>query len=270
MDENADTLELKNTLDSLDGSCAYLKKENCIIPKRDEAERFIRDIMTLFFSSLFTGSGEIENTFYSIKKYLYDTLDSQAQIDRFLSRLPLIKKRLLYDVSAIYEGDPAATSAEEIILCYPGFFATAVHRIAHFLYNEGVKYLPRLMSEIAHEKTGIDIHPGADIGERFCIDHGTGVVIGETCVIGDGVKIYQGVTLGAKSFKADDKGVLVKGGKRHPTIGNNCVIYAGATILGGDTVIGDNCVVGGNVWLTHSLPKGSTIYYEEKGGSSKN
>jgi serine O-acetyltransferase len=139
-----------------------------------------------------------------------------------------------------------------------------VYRTARLFYVRSIPYIPRIMTERAHRLTGIDIHPGASIGESFCIDHGTGVVIGETATIGDRVKIYQGVTIGAKSFEPDGSGGLVKGKKRHPDIGNDCVIYAGATILGGDTVIGDGCIIGGNVWLTHSIPPGSRLYYNEK------
>ena len=163
------------------------------------------------------------------------------------------------DVMAGYEGDPAAQSIDEIILAYPAFIAIGTHRIAHELYMMGQGTVARLMSEYAHRKTGIDIHPGAAIGRHFFIDHGTGVVIGETCVIGENVKLYQHVTLGAKSFPVADDGTLVKGIKRHPNIGNNVVIYAGATILGGDVYIGDNCVIGGNVWLTHSVEPGQTV-----------
>ena len=251
------------SLQRLDAGCPFFKADTNI-PKRVEAENFIKDILTLFFPSIFFGEINADKIVLRIESYLLGIVKNESVVDRILSALPMIKRQVLLDISAIYKGDPASTSAEEIILCYPGFFATTVYRVAHVLHLCGVAYLPRLMSEIAHEKTGIDIHPGAEIGESFCIDHGTGVVIGETTVIGDEVKIYQGVTLGAKSFKIDDNGILVKGGKRHPTIGNNCVIYAGATILGGDTVIGDNCVIGGNVWLTYSLPAGSRVYYKEK------
>lgn len=181
-----------------------------------------------------------------------------------IRNLPTLKDMIFRDASAIYEGDPAAHSLYEVMLCYPGFFATAVYRIAHTFLVLGVPLLPRIMSEHAHEKTGIDIHPGATIGESLCIDHGTGIVIGETARIGDRVKIYQGVTLGARSFERDQEGRPIKGGKRHPTVDNDCVIYAGATILGGDTHIGDGSVIGGNVWLTHSVPNGSKIYYENK------
>ena len=174
-------------------------------------------------------------------------------IDTLFSKLPAIRDTLDTDVQAAYEGDPAATCREEVMLAYPAFEAISIFRIAHELYLMKVPMLPRMMTEYAHSLTGIDIHPGATIGPYFFIDHGTGVVIGETTVIGERVKLYQGVTLGAKSFAVQSDGTLVKGNKRHPNIGSNVVIYAGATILGGDTYIGDNCVIGGNVWLTHSV-----------------
>ena len=177
-----------------------------------------------------------------------------------LRRLPALRELLQTDVQAAYDGDPAARSNEEIMLSYPSFEAVSIHRIAHELYLAHVPLIPRVMSEYAHRLTGIDIHPGATIGRYFFIDHGTGVVIGETCVIGEHVKLYQGVTLGAKSFQLDDQGNPVKGVKRHPDIGDNVIIYAGATILGGNTVIGHDTVIGGNVWLTHSVPPNSTIY----------
>ncbi|MBQ9030190.1 MAG: serine acetyltransferase [Parasporobacterium sp.] len=176
-----------------------------------------------------------------------------------LRKLPAVYEVLRTDVMAGYEGDPAACSPDEIILAYPAFIAIGTHRIAHELYLMDQKLAARLMSEYAHRKTGIDIHPGATIGKHFFIDHGTGVVIGETCVIGENVKLYQHVTLGAKSFPVAEDGTLVKGIKRHPNIGNNVVIYAGATILGGDVQIGDGCVIGGNVWLTHSVEAGQTV-----------
>lgn len=160
---------------------------------------------------------------------------------------------------AAYEGDPAATCREEVMLAYPAFEAISVFRIAHELYRLYIPMLPRMMTEYAHSVTGIDIHPGAEIGPYFFIDHGTGVVIGETTVIGAHVKLYQGVTLGAKSFAVQPDGTLVKGRKRHPDIGSNVVIYAGATILGGGTKIGDGCVIGGNVWLTHSVDPGKRV-----------
>lgn len=189
---------------------------------------------------------------------------AQEVVKKLLTRLPEIRSLLQSDVLAAYEGDPAAHSNMEIVMSYPGLFAVATHRIAHVLYEEDVHLLPRVMSEYAHSRTGIDIHPGATIGRGFFIDHGTGVVVGETCVIGANVRLYQGVTLGALSFRKDDSGHLVKGIKRHPNVEDDVIIYANATILGGDTTIGRGSVIGGNVWLTHSVPPGSHIFYEEK------
>ena len=186
---------------------------------------------------------------------------AQAICGEFMTRLPRIKATLLKDVDALYEGDPAAVSREEVMICYPGFYAISIYRLAHELQLLETPLIPRIMTEYAHEKTGIDIHPGATIGEYFFIDHGTGIVIGETTTIGDHVKLYQGVTLGARSFELDENGNPVKKIKRHPDIGNHVVIYANATILGGDTVIGDGCVIGGNTWLTHSVRAGSTVAY---------
>jgi len=172
-----------------------------------------------------------------------------------LQALPVLRQRLMLDVQAALDGDPAASSADEVILAYPSVAAITVHRIAHFLYRCRVPLLPRIMSEYIHHRTGIDIHPGATIGRSFFIDHGTGVVIGETTVIGDRVKIYQGVTLGALSVAR-----TMRGQKRHPTIRDDVTIYAGATILGGDTVIGAGSVIGGNVWLVSSVPPDSRVY----------
>jgi serine O-acetyltransferase len=176
----------------------------------------------------------------------------------FLNRIPDVMLLLREDVQAAYEGDPAAKSPAETIFCYPGIFAITNHRIAHELYALGVPVIPRIISENAHSVTGIDIHPGAKISKGFFIDHGTGVVIGETSVIGKRVRLYQGVTLGAKSFPLDDKGIPVKGVDRHPIIEDDVVIYAGATILGRITV-GARSVIGGNVWLTQSIPPDSSI-----------
>lgn len=181
----------------------------------------------------------------------------------FAEGLPTIQQQLQSDIVAAYEGDPAAKSAMEIVLSYPGLYAIAVHRVAHMLARHQVPLLPRIMSEWAHSQTGIDIHPGAAIGPAFFIDHGTGVVVGETCQIGSHVKLYQGVTLGALSFQKDDQGRLVKGIKRHPNVGDYVVIYAGATILGGETTIGAHSVIGGNVWLTHSVPPHSRVYNQQ-------
>jgi serine O-acetyltransferase len=187
--------------------------------------------------------------------------DAGKVVAEFVSRLPEVRRLIDTDVQAAYEGDPAATSRMEVVMAYPGLYAVTVHRLAHELYRLKVPVIPRIMSELAHSRTGIDIHPGAVIGERFFIDHGTGVVIGETTVIGNNVKIYQGVTLGALSFPKDEKtGMLRKGHKRHPNVEDNVVIYAGATILGGDTVIGHDSEIGGNVWLMESIPPNSRVY----------
>ena len=179
-----------------------------------------------------------------------------------IKTLPEIKRILLTDIKAAYQGDPAARNYDEIILAYPAFIAISAYRIANELFLKQVPLIPRIITEYAHRLTGIDIHPGATIGEYFFIDHGTGVVIGETVTIGAHAKLYQNVTLGAKSFKMNPDGTLVKNIKRHPDIGNDVVIYAGATILGGDTVIGDGCIIGGNVWLTHSVEAGQVILNE--------
>ena len=184
---------------------------------------------------------------------------AEQEAHKLIRCLPEILDTLNKDMLAAYQGDPAATSVDEVILTYPAFKAISIHRIAHRLYEMKIPIIPRVMSEYAHQLTGIDIHPGASIGPYFFIDHGTGVVIGETTTIGEHVKLYQHVTLGAKSFSVGEDGTLVKGIKRHPDIGNNVVIYAGATILGGNTRIGDNCVIGGNVWLTHSVEAGKTV-----------
>ncbi len=185
--------------------------------------------------------------------------------DELIDSLPGILEILKTDIRAGYEGDPAAKSFDEVIITYPAFKAISIFRVAHRLYEMQVPLIPRIMTEYAHRVTGIDIHPGATIGSYFFIDHGTGVVIGETTTIGDHVKLYQHVTLGAKSFDLAEDGTPVKGVKRHPDIGDRVVIYAGATILGGDTHIGDDCVVGGNVWLTHSIEAGRTITNKSSG-----
>jgi serine O-acetyltransferase len=177
-----------------------------------------------------------------------------------LEQLPDISRMLETDIQAAYEGDPAAASYEEVILSYPSLEAISIFRIAHLLYQLNIPIIPRVMTEYAHKNTGIDIHPGASIGSSFFIDHGTGVVIGETCTLGSHVKLYQGVTLGAKSFPLDKDGKPIKGIKRHPDIEDNVVIYAGATILGGNTRIGHDSVIGGNVWLMESVPPYSTVF----------
>ena len=187
--------------------------------------------------------------------------DVKTIVAKFVARLPDVRRLVETDVQAAYEGDPAATSPMEVVMAYPGLYAVTIHRLAHELYLLNVPIIPRIMSELAHSRTGIDIHPGATIGERFFIDHGTGVVIGETTVIGKNVKLYQGVTLGALSFdKNPVTGELVKGLKRHPNVEDNVVIYAGATILGGKTTIGHDSEIGGNVWLKDSVPPNSKVY----------
>jgi serine O-acetyltransferase len=185
--------------------------------------------------------------------------EAERIVGEFFGRIPAVRETLKLDVIAAYKGDPAARNYGEIILAYPGMRAITKHRVAHELYLLDVPLIPRLMSEYIHNTTGIEIHPGARIGESFFIDHGTGVVIGESTEIGHRVKIYQGVTLGAKSFRLDEEGHPVKGGKRHPTIEDDVVIYAGATILGGDTVIGRGAVIGGNVWIVKSVPPGAMV-----------
>ncbi len=191
----------------------------------------------------------------------FEARGQQAAIE-FLESIPAMRQLLATDVAAAYEGDPAASGLDEIIFCYPGLEAMTVHRIAHQLYRQEVPLIPRMMAEWSHNQTGIDIHPGATIGPSFFIDHGTGVVIGETCNIGTGVKVYQGVTLGALSFQKDSEGKLVRGTKRHPTIEDGVVIYANATILGGETVIGTDSVIGASVWMTKSVPPNTVVTIE--------
>ncbi len=262
-------------------SCNYFKKHTVMVPSRNEVVRIIKKIQHLIFPEYFLLEEDegkplsqvAEEVFTLLKRqitasyYFYDedsVVDTESITYEILDLLPEIKEKLLKDVIALYEGDPAAKSPEEVILSYPGFYAISVYRLAHEFYIRGIPYISRLMTEFAHEKTGIDIHAGATVGEYFFIDHGTGIVIGETTTIGDRVKIYQGVTLGAKSFELDEDGNPVKGIKRHPDIGNGVVIYANATILGGNTKIGDGCVIGGNVWLTRSVPAGEVVYYNAK------
>ena len=194
--------------------------------------------------------------------------DLQEQAHRVVrtlaEQLPAIRGLLYSDLQAAWQGDPAATGVSELLLCYPGITAVIHHRIAHALFGLGAPLLARLIADISHARTGIDIHPGAQIGEGFFIDHGTGVVIGETCVIGEHVKLYHGVTLGARSFAKDDSGQIVKGGKRHPNVEDYVTIYPNSTILGGETVIGARSTIGANVFLLHSVAPNSLVVYEEK------
>jgi serine O-acetyltransferase len=193
-----------------------------------------------------------------------DAAESKAEeiLTWFMAQLGQLRKVLWTDIDAAYEGDPAAASYEEVIVSYPGVEAIAIQRMAHLLYEKDVPLIPRLMTEWAHTRTGIDIHPGARIGSHFFIDHGTGVVIGETCEIGSHVKLYHGVTLGARSFQRDDQGHIRKGGKRHPNVEDHVTIYPNSTVLGGETVVGARSTIGGNVFLTQSVPPDSLIYYE--------
>ena len=203
-----------------------------------------------------------EHFTHAITRILHGEGNAEEFTAKLIAKLPEIRRVLWTDIIAAYQGDPAAKTPDEIILAYPAFTAISAYRVAHELYAMGVPLVPRIITEYAHRLTGIDIHPGATIGEYFFIDHGTGVVIGETSTIGNRVKIYQNVTIGAKSFDVAPDGTLIKGIKRHPDIGNDVVIYAGATILGGQTVIGDHCVIGGNVWLTHSVKSGRVVLNE--------
>lgn len=213
--------------------------------------------------SAFEMARELESFKSHLSTLIYDVIgdgEKAQEITRlFFDEIPEVYEALLKDAEAILKFDPAAESIEEVLLAYPGFYATAVYRLSNILWKQGVKILPRVFAEYAHSKTGIDIHPGATIGSSFFIDHGTGVVIGESAVIGNHVKIYQGVTLGALSVTKDQAK-----SKRHPTIEDNVVIYSGATILGGDTVIGENSVIGGNVWLTNSVLPQSIVYHKSE------
>ncbi|MGE5521265.1 MAG: serine O-acetyltransferase EpsC [Candidatus Dadabacteria bacterium] len=236
---------------------------------KEGAEFFIEEM----FRFLFVGSSYEVNGNLALDKYsrLQDTLASlisetlvgkevtEKHTKEFFYYLPEIYKALMIDADAILNFDPAAQNLSEVIVAYPGFYAMVVYRLSHQLWIQGVRLLPRLFSEHAHSKTGIDIHPGATIGSAFAIDHGTGIVIGETTHIGNNVKIYQGVTLGALNVNK-----ALASSKRHPTIQDDVVIYSGATILGGDTVIGKGSVIGGNVWLTNSVPTNSVVYHKSE------
>src|SRR5688572_27865725 len=241
-------------------------------PSPAEVASFFSDLLGTLFAGYnqmsFGSQDQFEDHFENLQQELYrilqynpkkGTVDAQQITEQFFNDLPVVYEQVDQDVTAMFDGDPAAKSRSEVIRTYPGFYAIAAYRIAHRLHLLGVKEIPRIITEHAHSKTGIDIHPAAKIGQHFCIDHGTGVVIGETAVIGNHVKIYQGVTLGALSVNKEDAEK-----KRHPTIEDNVVIYAGATILGGETVIGKNSIIGGNVWLTRSVLADSKIYYQAK------
>lgn len=192
----------------------------------------------------------------------YPAARAQELTKTFLEQIPAVRAIIKTDVDAAYVGDPAARSVEEIILAYPAVLVISLQRLAHVLYHLRVPLLPRMLTEYAHERTGCDIHPGAQLGSHFFIDHGTGVVIGETAIVGSHVKLYQGVTLGAKSFEVDNDGHPIKGVKRHPNVGDHVTIYAHATILGGDTHVGAHSIVGSNVWLLKSIPEHSVAYFK--------
>lgn len=260
------------------------------LPSREAVAEFISDL----FELLFPGFGKRQNLHLSnVTFHVGDLLDGlvekvtkqiarairhhsggvlpKGDVDQvarekayaFLAKLPQIRQILETDVDAAIKGDPAATGAAEIVFCYPGFEAVTVYRLAHELLELGVPLIPRMMCEIVHGKTGIDLHPGAKIGSNFFIDHGTGVVVGATCVIGDQVKLYQGVTLGALSFPRDADGNLIRNRKRHPTLDDDVVVYANATILGGETVVGRHSVIGSNVWLTRSVPPYTSVVIQD-------
>ncbi|MCA0390000.1 MAG: serine acetyltransferase [Bacteroidetes bacterium] len=243
----------------------------CMLPLKDESRKFIDKFLKLAFPQYseksFEKIEEIESAaillMYDLKKLVGSVIEDKREVDQtvdqFASELPQIIRKLDKDAEAIFNGDPAAKNQDEVILAYPGFFAITIYRLSHELYLLGVPVIPRILSEYAHERSGIDIHPGAEIGESFCIDHGTGIVIGETTVIGSRVKIYQGVTLGAVSV---DKSLASQ--KRHPTIEDDVIIYAQAVILGGETVIGRNSVVGGNAWVTESVPPDSVVLHKSE------
>ena len=234
--------------------------------------RFFNELLGTLFPDFskkpFSSSAELELHIEELKLQLSQilsrshkkgTLNYEETSAIFFQKLPLIYEKLGQDVTAMYAGDPAAKSPNEVIRTYPGFYAIAAYRFAHELQELGVQIIPRMITERAHSRTGIDIHPGAKIGKHFCIDHGTGIVIGETAVIGENVKIYQGVTLGALSVNKEDAEK-----KRHPTIEDNVILYSGATILGGETVIGHDSIIGGNVWITRSIPPFTKVYYQAR------
>ena len=238
-------------------------------PDKQIAEDFIDELFFFLFGTHEKKHGEeklveqyesLKNTFSAL---LYELIKNEEKVKQhtfsLFDAIPGIYKSLLLDAEAILKFDPAAQSIEEVLVAYPGFYATAIYRISHQLHTQGIKTLPRILSEYAHSKTGIDIHPGAEIGESFFIDHGTGIVIGETSIIGNNVKVYQGVTLGALNVAKSAAST-----KRHPTIEDHVIIYSGATILGGDTIIGHDCIIGGNVWLTYSVPPFSVVYHKSE------
>jgi serine O-acetyltransferase len=238
-------------------------------PDKELAEEFIDQVFTFLFlpNKKQKKTADLEKELTKLKSHfsslVYDVVHKEEKAEEhteeFFKAIPYIYGKLIKDAEGILKFDPAARSLEEILVAYPGFYATAVYRLSNQLWKQGVEILPRLFTEYAHSKTGVDIHPGAQIGESFCIDHGTGIVVGETTIIGNNVKIYQGVTLGALQVSKDSSTT-----KRHPTIEDNVTIYSGATILGGKTVIGHDSIIGGNVWLTYSVPSFSVVYHKSE------
>ncbi|THV58542.1 serine O-acetyltransferase EpsC [Chryseobacterium candidae] len=233
-----------------------------------KTKKWVKDLYeTLFLPQSDNTEDQLKKNFEAIQKTLYDLINivtgdkilTEKQVGKFFEALPELYDQLVLDAKSILEFDPAADSLEEVYLAYPGFFATYVYRISHQLWIQEVKILPRVISEYAHSKTGIDIHPGATIGKSFFIDHGTGIVIGETTVIGNNVKIYQGVTLGALNVSKEKAHQ-----KRHPNIEDDVIIYSGATILGGETTIGRESIIGGNVWVTQDVPANSLVYHKSE------
>jgi len=245
------------------------QKKTEAVPPNEEIAVWVNDLICLLFPEKsdinHSSEKEVELKFEDSRSELIDLLDATSgcigngnkeKANHFFSNIPELYRILNTDIEALLAGDPAARTRFEIIRAYPGFYAISFYRIAHALYDLNIPLLPRIITEYAHSKTGIDIHPAAGIGEYFFIDHGTGIVIGETTIIGDHVKLYQGVTLGALSVEKSMASV-----KRHPTVEDHVIIYSGATILGGETIIGHNSIIGGNVWLTKSVPSCSTVYH---------
>ena len=251
------------------------------LPSKSEVLVICRELIQLVFPGYHGGATEenlstvtldrVTSLSHDLHRLISASLGTEASsenqafdtVAKLFEELPAIRLLLKTDVEAAYEGDPAARTNDEIILSYPFLEAIAIQRIAHLLYRQKIPLIPRMMTEWAHSQTGIDIHPGASIGSHFFIDHGTGVVIGETCCIGARVKLYHGVTLGARSFAKDEQGRIKKGGKRHPDVEEGVTIYPNTTILGGETIIGCNSTIGGNVFLLHSVPDNSLVYSEE-------
>lgn len=277
----------RNIIDSIGNKQEVQHFDSSPLPEREKIHAVMDDIFVLLFPGYY---GQANMSFDSIEMRIgyrvarvYEELKPQISRElihecqknddlckncneastgtvlRFLESVPELRSQLNLDIKAAFKNDPAAVDFNEIIFSYPGFSAITVYRVANYFYRSGLRLIPRIMTELAHSKTGIDIHPGASIGKGFFIDHGTGVVIGETSIIGDNVTIYQGVTLGALNFPRDSTGEVIRLERRHPKICDSVVIYAGATILGGETIIGENSVIGGNVWLTSSVPANTRV-----------